>query len=104
MAKLLKNSDYGYYIEMARSEGDKSMSPGMMKAYLQYRLYMVEAQIRVLLKRIGIDNLPSSAQWDWMQDQDNRDSFASWASLNYLMNAREDLLIELESLPQQTIN
>lgn len=104
MAKLLKNSDYGHYIEMAKFEGDKHMSPGMMKAYLQYRLFMIEAQIRVLLKKLGIGELEVSTQWDWMQGTEDHDAFASWASLNYLMNAREDLMSELETMPQQTVN
>jgi hypothetical protein len=39
-----------------------------------------------------------------MQGTEDHDAFASWASLNYLMNAREDLMSELETMPQQTVN
>ena len=99
MARLLKNTERNFSTQFAlRFQGDRRMSSGSMRAYLQYRLFLLDHQIRGLFEQLGIDEDALSQGWDWMSRRQTEEAFASWASLNYLMSVREDLLQELDSL------
>lgn len=99
----MNKSDRRYHAQFAlRFEGDRRMSAGSMRAYLQYRLFLLDMQIRGLFDELGVsqDDVPTS--WDWMTRTETDEAFSSWASLNYLMNVREDLLQELDNLNPPT--
>ena len=93
MARLLTDFDYARYADLASSfEGDVgTMSPRMMRMYLQYRLHLVEAQISVLAYKLGIEDMAAKNHWPWTQAPLSEEECTSLSSLDYLMTARDSL-------------
>jgi hypothetical protein len=103
MARLLRKNERNFSTQFAfRFQGDRRMSSGSMRAYLQYRLFLLDTQIRGLFEELEIDQDDLSQNWDWMARAQTEEAFASWASLNYLMSVREELLQELDNLNPPT--
>jgi hypothetical protein len=99
MARLIKGLNHADYMEMATQfGGDKALSQRSMRAYLQYRLFMLDAQIDHLAHRIESSEGGAGAYWAQSDEPMSDDAWASWTSLNYLMNARDALRETLDSL------
>lgn len=99
MARLIKGLSFADYQEVvAQFGGDRALSPHSMRAYLQYRLFMLEAQIDHLAQRIESSEGGAGAYWAQDGEPISDETWASWTSLNYLLNARDALLETLDSL------
>ncbi|NLT72923.1 MAG: hypothetical protein GXX94_01835 [Chloroflexi bacterium] len=75
---------------LAQPDLDWSMAPETMDRYLLYRLYLVEHQIDGIIRSLERNNVaPYPAH---LEDRSMpEDVWASWASLNYLLRARDNL-------------
>jgi hypothetical protein len=74
----------------AQPPADWRMAPDAMDRYLLYRLYLLEHQIDGTirsLERRGVAPYPTAMDDRSMPE----DVWSSWASLNYLLRARDDL-------------
>ncbi len=99
MARLMRGSDLRIQVEaMMRFRGDKSLSPRSMRAYLQYRLYLLEAQINELAEHLEQGADESGQLWAPRKQPLSDETWASWTSLNYLMNARDALRETIDTL------
>lgn len=99
MARLIKGVNLIDYQEVAaRFGGDRALSQRSMRAYLQYRLYLLEAQIDHLSYRIESGEAGAGAYWSQADEPISDEAWASWTSLNYLMNARDALREALDAL------
>ena len=100
MARSVKGHNYARYLAlMSRMGGDiERMSPRTRKAYLRRRLRLVEAQIRSLSNRLGVDLDDSVHSWAWVQEPFGDDSWEVLVSLDYLIAAREALVTTIERL------
>ena len=105
MARLMKESDYRLYMTSASErETDRHVSPRAMQAYLQYRLYLVEAQIGDLAAKLststrpGVGEQQTARQWAWAIRSFDEEKWASWTRLNYLLSARALLKRTLQTL------
>lgn len=99
MARLIKGISFADYQEVAAQfGGDRALSSRSMRSYLQYRLYMLEAQIDHLAQRIESGEAGAGAYWAQDDEPISDETWASWTSLNYLMNARDALREMLDSL------
>lgn len=99
MARLLRGSDLRNQIEaVMRFRGDKSLSPRSMRAYLQYRLYLLEAQINELAEQLEQGSDESGHLWAPRREPLSDAIWASWTSLNYLMSARDALRETIDTL------
>ncbi len=76
--------------EMIAPNKDWMLSPRAMRGYLQYRLYMIEHQIDQLMAELGGQEAPSFPT-DLEDAAFPAQSWALWARLNYLMQARNSL-------------
>lgn len=100
MARLIKGVSYREYMEMASHvRGDWSLTGRSMKAYLQYRLNVLDAQINSLSSRLEIEEEdPFVAPLHEHMPPVSDETWESWASLNYLLNARDALQQALDRL------
>ena len=96
MARLLASADDEGYTELFELEMDRAISSGAMRVYLRYRLYLIENQIKALHRRLKVMDQVSGGLWTWMDKPRAEEKWASWTSLNYLMNARDALRKGLE--------
>lgn len=103
MARVITGAEYERYLALTSRLGvDRTLSPRTMQAYLQHRLYLIEADIQALASRLGIGEPEAGPSWAWASKSSSDDLWASWTSLNYLMIARETLKENLESLIRQS--
>ena len=92
MARILSRAQsYRYWREAFGIASDKQMSVRTMNAYLQYRLYQVDAKIEVLLGKLGMGKGVASGYCPGCEHLLSDEFRASWTSLNYLLNSREAL-------------
>ena len=99
MARLIKGLSFAEYQEVAAQfGGDRALSPRGMRSYLQYRLFMLEAQIDHLTQRLESSEGGADAYWVQPDEPISDEAWASWTSLNYLLNARDALRETLDSL------
>ena len=76
-------------VALAQPHADWHMAPATMDRYLTYRLFIVEHQIDGIiasLERHSAAPYPSA-----LGDHLPEEVWSSWASLNYLLRARDDL-------------
>lgn len=100
MARLIKGVSYREYMEMASHvRGDWSLTERSMRAYLQYRINVLDAQINHLTSRLEYwEEDPFAAPLSEQMPPVSDEAWESWASLNYLLNARDALQQALDRL------
>ena len=100
MARADKRFRYGFYPALASKAGShiERMNPVTRKAYLERRLRLIEAQIRILSERMGISEEDLFDDWAWSEEPLDDDRWASLVSLDYLLSARDALIETIESL------
>ncbi len=98
MAKMMSQLwSRRHWAEAFGAASDKQMSPRAMDAYLQYRLYLMDAQIEALLRKLRMSGRGAADHCVWCKQPLSDESCASWTSLNYLLNSREALWKTLSS-------
>ena len=94
MARRLTNRERRSLSWLTQPHADWHMAPKAMNRYLVYRLHLVEFQIDGI-----ISDLEHSARLPFPSTLDDRSLpegvWTSWASLNYLLQARENLKVAL---------
>lgn len=91
MAKRLSGAAYRQYLEFAAGHStDWLLSSQSMRRYLRYRLYLVDAQIERVLSDLQQYDTPPLPE-DLGDETFPEEVWASWASLNYLTRARDEL-------------
>lgn len=100
MARSVKHFKYGFYPALAARAGNdiERMNPVARRAYLERRLRLIEAQIRMLSDRMGISEEDLAADWAWSAEPLDDDRWASLVSLDYLLSARDALIETIETL------
>jgi len=104
MAKMMSQLwSRRHWAEAFGAASDKRMSPRAMDAYLQYRLYLMDAQIEALLRKLRTSGRGAADHCVWCKLPLSDESCASWTSLNYLLNSREALWKTLSSGDRGTV-
>jgi hypothetical protein len=100
MARADKRFKYGFYPALAAKAGNdiERMNPVARKAYLERRLRLIEAQIRILSERMDVSEEDLADDWAWSVDPLDDDRWASLVSLDYLLSARDALIETIEAL------
>jgi cell division protein FtsB len=102
MARADKRFRHGFYTALAGKVGNdiERMNPVTRKAYLEWRLRLIEAQIRILAERVGVSEEDLAAERVWLAKPLDDDRWASLVSLDYLIAARDALIETIETLGQ----
>jgi hypothetical protein len=101
MARLVRGMDYGTYMEIsAHFRGDRSLSSRSMRAYLHYRLHMLNAEIDSIADRLDLGE-ELDGYWPRPLRPMSDEMCASWTSLTYLLNARDALRETLDTLDRR---
>ena len=100
MARAVKRFRYGFYPALAGKAGNdiERMKPVARKAYLERRLRLVEAQIRMLSEKTGVSEDDLAEDWTWSSEPLDDDRWVSLVSLDYLIAARDTLIETIETL------
>ncbi len=100
MARADKRFRYGFYPAFAAKAGHdiERMNPVTRKAYLEQRLRVIEAQIRILSDRMGVSEDDLADDWAWSVEPLDDDLWTSLVSLDYLLSARDALIEAIEAL------
>jgi len=92
MARALKHPDYGDRLDFdLRLETDRHMPPGAMRAYLQHRLYAVEAQIGVVFDELNTGRSQAAERWVSYERSPSEEMWVYWTELHSLMWIRDAL-------------
>ncbi len=90
MARRRMSREQHRLARLTRPPGDWRMAPEAMDRYLLYRLYLLEHEIDGVIRTLERNHVapyPSTLDDRSMPE----DVWSSWASLNYLLRARDNL-------------
>ena len=100
MARAVKGFRYADYpaFHAQASEDVERMSPRALKAYLQFRLYLVEAEIQHLSNKLGVSGDRLATPKRRSREMMARQQWLTIADLDYLLAARDALRQTIETL------
>jgi hypothetical protein len=101
MATLLKRTRLARYRPLlAAQRSDRLMTDRTMRAYLHYRLAVLEGQINELVNKAGWGDTPQpDSYWAWNALPARHEWFNAWTRLSYLLNARDEIRAALDADP-----
>ncbi len=100
MARAVKGFRYADYLAIHAQLGNdvERMSPRAMKAFLQFRLRLVEVEIQNLSNKLGISGDGNAARKLRPKEMIARQQWTSLADLDYLLAARDALIQTIDTL------
>lgn len=100
MARAVPGFRYADYVAFRaqNNEDVERMSPRALEAYLQLRLYLVEAEIQHLSAKLGVNGDVLAARKRLPGDIMARQHWVTMADLDYLLAARDALRQTIETL------